>query len=221
MPREKSLNSIDTQISRYIQRCARGSVFLPDTFAAFGSRAAVDKALQRLVKEGKLRRLSRGLYDKPRHDDLLGTLWPSVESIVKAIAGKDKLRTQPIGVYAANMLGLSEQVPAKVVLLTDGISRKVLAGPMQIQFKRTTPKQMAAAGRLSGLMIQAFKSMGVKHIMPGHIERLKSIIPATERVKLMKDLALAPAWMRPLMRQVALEDASAMPSSSSKKKAKS
>jgi Family of unknown function (DUF6088) len=220
MPRTKSLNSIDTQISRHIQRCARGSVFLPDTFAAFGSRAAVDKALQRLVKEGKLRRLSRGLYDKPRHDDLLGILWPSVDSIVKAIAGKDKLRTQPIGVYAANMLGLSEQVPAKVVLLTDGISRKVQAGPMQIQFKRTTPKQMAAAGRLSGLMIQAFKSMGALHITPAHIERLIRIIPAAERAKLMKDLALAPAWMRPLMRQVAQEDAVAKPPSASKKKGK-
>lgn len=220
MPRAKSLSSIDTKISRRIQRCVRGAVFLPDTFAAFGSRAAVDKALQRLVKEGKLRRLSRGLYDKPLHDELLGTLWPSVESIVKAIAGKDKLRTQPIGVYAANMLGLSEQVPAKVVLLTDGISRKVQAGPMQIQFKRTTPKQMAAAGRLSGLVIQAFKSMGVKHISSAHIERLKKNIPQIERAKLMKDLSLAPAWMRPLMRQVAETEVVVSPPASLKKKGK-
>lgn len=218
MPRTKSPSSIDAKISRHIQRCARGSVFLPDTFAAFGSRAAVDKALQRLVNEGKLRRLSRGLYDKPQHDDLLGILWPSVDSVVKAIAGKDKLRTQPIGVYAANMLGLSEQVPVKVVLLTDGISRKVHAGSMQIQFKRTTPKQMTAAGRLSGLVIQAFKSMGIKHITPAHIERLRKNIPEIERAKLMKDLGLAPAWMRPLMRQIAEADVVAAPSTSQKKK---
>ena len=206
MPRAASENSIDTKISHHVKRCALGTVFLPDTFAAFGSRGAVDKALQRLVADGVLRRLSRGVYDKPRHDDLLGTLWPSVETIVKAIAGKDKLRTQPTGVYAANMLGLSEQVPAKVVLLTDGMSRTVQAGPMQIRLQRTTPRQMAAAGRLSGLLIQAFKSMGVKHITPAHIERLRKNIPAVERAKVMKDLALAPAWMRPLMRQVAQED---------------
>ena len=181
MPRAASENSIDTKISRHVKRCALGTVFLPDTFAAFGSRGAVDKALQRLVAEGVLRRLSRGVYDKPRHDDLLGTLWPSVETIVKAIAGKDKLRTQPTGVYAANMLGLSEQVPAKVVLLTDGMSRTVQAGPMQIRLQRTTPRQMAAAGRLSGLLIQAFKSMGVKHITPAHIERLRKNTPAVER----------------------------------------
>lgn len=206
MPRTASVNSVGSNISRYVKRCALGSVFLPDTFAALGSRSAIDKALQRLVAEGVLRRLSRGLYDKPRHDDLLGTLWPSVETIVKVIAGKDKLRTQPTGVYAANMLGLSEQVPAKVVLLTDGISRTVQAGPMQIRLQRTTPRQMAAAGRLSGLLIQAFKSMGVKHITPAHIERLRKNIPAAERAKVMKDLALAPAWMRPLLRQVAQEE---------------
>jgi Family of unknown function (DUF6088) len=203
MPRAPSENSIDTKISRYVNRCAPGSVFVPDTFVAFGSRAAVDKTLQRLVANGGLRRLSRGLYDKPRHDDLLGALWPSVDTIVKAIAGKDKLRTQPTGVYAANMLGLSDQVPAKVVLLTDGISRTVQAGPMQIRLQRTTPRQMAAAGRLSGLLIQAFKSMGVEHIKPVHIDRLRKNIPSIERAKVMKDLALAPVWIRPLLKQVA------------------
>lgn len=206
MPRSSSPNSIDTKIARRVQRGVRGAVFTPDSFAALGSRGAIDKALQRMVARGDLRRLSRGLYDKPRHDDLLGTLWPSVDTIVKAIAGKDKLRTQPTGVYAANILGLSEQVPAKVVLLTDGISRTVQAGPMQIRLQRTTPRQMAAAGRLSGLLIQAFKSMGVKHITPAHIERLRKNIPAVERAKVMKDVALAPAWMRPLLKQVAQED---------------
>lgn len=220
MPRAASANSTETLISRHVQRSARGTVFLPDTFAALGSRPAIDKALQRLVATGTLRRLSRGLYDKPRHDELLGTLWPSVDAIVKAIAGKDKLRTQPTGVYAANMLGLSEQVPAKVVLLTDGISRTVQAGPMQIRLQRTTPRQMAAAGRLSGLLIQAFKSMGVQHITPAHIERLRKTIPAEERTRVLKDLALAPAWMRPLLQQVAQSDAPLAPPTRAKPRSK-
>jgi len=206
MPRAPSLNSIDTQIARRVQRSARGTVFTPDTFAALGSRAAIDKALQRLVARGELRRLSRGLYDKPRQDELLGTLWPSVDAVVKAVAGKDKLRTQPAGVYAANMLGLSEQVPAKVVLLTDGISRTVQAGPMRISFQRTTPRQMAAAGRLSGLIIQAFKSLGPEHITAERINRLRKNVPAAERAKLSQDIALAPAWMRPFLQQVAVDD---------------
>lgn len=203
MPRAASPNSVDSQIARQVQQSTPGTVFTPDVFALLGSRAAIDKALQRLVARGELRRLSRGLYDKPRHDELLGMLWPSVEAVVQALAGKDMLRTQPAGVYAANLLGLSEQVPVKVVLLTDGISRTVRAGPMQISLKRTTPRQMAAAGRLSGLLIQAFKSLGAPHITPERIERLRQNIPAQERAKVLQDIALAPAWMRPFLREVA------------------
>ena len=206
MPRAPSLHSLDTQLSRRVQRSASGTVFTPDSFAAMGSRSAIDKALQRMVARGELRRLSRGLYDKPRHDELLGTLWPSVDAIVKAMAGKDRIRTQPAGVYAANLLGMSEQVPAQVVLLTDGISRTVQAGPMKISFKRTTPRQMAAAGRLSGLLIQAFKSLGAPHITPTRLQRLRQTLPAEERAKVLQDLALAPAWMRPLLREVARTD---------------
>lgn len=203
MPRSTAPNSVDAQIAHHVQQSAPGSVFTPDAFAQLGSRDAIDKALQRLVARAELRRLSRGLYDKPRVDELLGLLWPTVDEVIKAIVGKDKVRTQPAGVYAANMLGLSEQVPAKVVLLTDGISRTIKAGPMQISFKRTTPRQMAAAGRLSGLLIQAFKSLGAPNITTARLERLRQNIPAAEREKVLQDLALAPAWMRPYLREVA------------------
>ena len=213
MPRAASPHSLDTLISRRVQRSQAGAVFTPDAFAAMGSRAAIDKALQRMVQRGELRRLSRGLYDKPRHDALLGVLWPSVDAIVKAVAGKDRIRAQPTGVYAANLLGLSEQVPAQVEFLTDGISRRVQAGPMKLSFKRTTPRQMAAAGRLSGLLIQAFKSLGAPHISPARIRHLRETLPVEERAKVLQDLALAPAWMRPLLREVArTEEAPAHPS---------
>ena len=203
MPRAASPQSIDAQIARRVQRRARGSVFTPATFTALGSRAAIDKALQRLVAKGELRRLARGLYDKPRHDALLGTLWPSVDAVVQAVVGKDKLRVQPAGVYAANLLGLSEQVSAQVVLLTDGASRSVRAGPMHITLKRTSPRNMAAADRLSGGGIQAFKSLGPEHITPQPLEHLRKTLPAAERARLLADLDLAPGWMRPMLRELA------------------
>jgi hypothetical protein len=207
MARTTSPDSIESQITSWVRQSDAGTVFTPDTFAQVGSRAAIDKSLQRLVARKEVRRLSRGLYDKPRQDELLGTLWPSVEAVVEAVAGKDMLRTQPAGVYAANMLGLSEQVPAKVMVLTDGISRTVKAGPMEISFKRTTPRQMAGAGRLSGLLIQAFKSLGEHHITPTRIQRLRQQIPLAERAKVLDDIALAPAWMRAFLREVAKEGA--------------
>lgn len=206
MPRAASPNSIDTRIAQRVGRSARGAVFTPAMFTQLGSRAAIDKALQRQVAVGALRRLSRGLYDKPRYDELLGTLWPSVDAVVKAVVGKDKLRVQPAGIYAANLLGLSEQVPAKVVLLTDGTSRSVRAGPMHITLKRTSPRTMAAANRLSGLVIQAFKSLGPRHITPQRLAHLRKTLPAAERARLLADLNLAPAWMRPMLRDLAEQD---------------
>ncbi|MDI3383969.1 DUF6088 family protein [Xenophilus aerolatus] len=208
MPRAASAHSIDTLLARRVQRAPRGTVFTPASFASLGSRAAIDKALQRQVAAGHLRRLSRGLYDKPRHDEVLGTLWPTVDAVVRALTGKDRIRTQPAGAYAANLLGLSEQVPAKVVLLTDGTARSVQAGPLQITLKRTTPRDMATAGRLSGLVIQAFKSLGAPHVTPERIQRLRQMLPHAERARLLNDVALAPAWMQPHLRALAHEEKS-------------
>ncbi len=206
MPRAASPKSTYTQITRRVQHSRRGTVFTPAMFAALGSRAAIDKALQRLVAAGVLRRLARGLYDKPRHDREMGTLWPSVDAVLKAVVGKDKLRVQPAGVYAANLLGLSEQVPAKVLMLTDGVSRSVRAGTMFITLKRTSPRNMTAANRLSGLLIQAFKSLGREHITPQRLTYLRKTLPAAERSRLLADLDLAPGWMRPMLRELAQDE---------------
>lgn len=203
MPSKPLQNSVETRIGRHVNRSARGTVFTPATFAAWGSRASVDKALQRLVARGILRRLSRGWYDKPRTDELLGNLWPTVESVVKALIGKERSRVQPAGLYAANLLGLSEQVPAKIVLLTDGTGRSVRIGPMQLLLKHTSPRNMGAAGRLGGLVIQALKSLGAQHITSEHLAMLRTRLPAAERARLLDDAALAPGWMQPILRDLA------------------
>lgn len=190
-------------MARRVHRSKPGTVFTPALFASLGGRAAIDKVLQRLVARGELRRLSRGLYDKPRQDPLLGMLWPTVDAVVTALSGKDRLRLQPTGVYAANLLGLSDQVPARVEFLTDGTSRTVRAGPMQIVLKRTTPRQMAAAGRTSGLVIQALRSIGPDHLTPQRLNKLRRTLPAEQRRALLDDLTLAPGWMQPTLRSLA------------------
>lgn len=199
----KHTESVDTQVLQQIQSHGPGWVFTPSDFAALGSRTAIATALMRHRVAGTIRLLGRGLYDVPRVHDVLGTLWPAIESVSQALERKDGLRLQPSGVYAANLLGLSEQVPAKVVFLTDGATRTVKVGPTQISLKRTTPRNVAAAGRLSGLLIQAFRSLGADHITPQRIARLRSSLPADERAKVLQDLALAPEWMHTLLRQVA------------------
>ena len=190
-------------MARRVRRSKPGTVFTPALFASLGGRAAIDKVLQRMVARGELRRLSRGLYDKPRQDPLLGTLWPTVDAVVAALSGKDRLRLQPTGVYAANLLGLSDQVPARVEFLTDGTSRTVRAGPLQIVLKRTTPRQMAAAGRTSGLVIQALRSLGPNHLTPQRLNKLRRTLPAEQLRALLDDLTLAPGWMQPALRALA------------------
>lgn len=204
-PRRQAASGVEPGIARKVLRARNGAVFTPAQFASMGSRDAVDKALQRLVARGELRRLSRGLYDKPLEDPVLGRLWPTVEAIVSSLRGKDRLRLQPTGAYAANLLGLSEQVPARVEFLTDGTSRTVKAGPIRIVLKRTTPRQMAAADRTTGLVIQGLRSLGPGHVTPKHLAHLRKRLPARERRLLSTDLALAPLWMHPSLRALAAD----------------
>jgi hypothetical protein len=203
MDTNKHLQTIDNRVISRIYGTGRGSAFTPNAFLDLGSRDAVDKALSRLAAKGTIRRLARGLYDYPREHPELGVLSPDIEKVAKALAGKDRIRLQPAGAYAANLLGLSEQVPAKVVFLTDGPSRTVEIGRQEIQLRRTTPRNMAMAGRLSGLLIQALRHLGKEHITPARVAHLKRTLPAKERQCLLKDLPLAPTWMHPLLRKLA------------------
>jgi hypothetical protein len=148
-----------------------------------------------------------GNIDRTLQHSVLGPLTPSAEVIAKALAGRDRTRLQPAGTYAANALGLSEQVPAKSVFLTDGPTRTVKIGTTTIQLRKTTAKNMAAAGRLSGLVIQALRSLGKEHVTKDRMEHLKRTIPADKRRELLKDLRLAPAWMHGIFRELAEEEA--------------
>ena len=197
------MQTIDSKIRSRIFGKGRGAVFTPNYFLDLGGRDAVDKALSRLTTQETIRRLARGLYEYPREHTELGILSPDIQKIAKALAGKDRMRLQPAGAYATNLLGLSEQVPAKAVFLTDGPSRTVKIGRQEIQLRHTTPRNMAAAGRLSGLLMQAFRHLGREHITPQRMALLKRTLPAKERKQLLKDLALAPTWMHSLFRDLA------------------
>ena len=128
MAGKKQAESVDSKVLNRICSHVRGWVFTPDAFQDLGSRAAVDVALRRQKRAGTIRQLARGLYDYPANHPQLGLLYPSADAVAKALAGRDALRLQPSGAYAANLLGLSEQVPMRVVFLTSyGEPRNVSA----------------------------------------------------------------------------------------------
>lgn len=196
-------NSVESQVLGRIQTHGPGWVLTPAQFADLGSRNAIGLALMRLARTGTIRQLTRGLYEVPKSHPKLGAVPVDTEAIAKALAGRHALRLQPAGAYAANALGLSEQVPARAVFLTDGPSRKVRIGKREIVLKRTTPRNMATAGRTSGMVIQALRWIGQKNVDEKVIARLRRALKPEDRAALVKDAHLAPAWIASIFRQLA------------------
>ncbi|MHB9010319.1 MAG: DUF6088 family protein [Limisphaerales bacterium] len=201
-----AVQTIDKSIISRIYGNGRGWVFSPNQFLDLGNRSAVGVALHRLAKAGTIRRLTRGLYDYPKHHPTFGVLAPDPDAVGKALAGKHAVRVQPSGAYAANLLGLSDQVPAKIVFLTDGPARRVTVGTQEISLKRTSPRNMATAGRVSGLIIQALRYLGRPRVDDKTLRRLKQKLGDKDVHLLLKDVAYAPAWIGDILRQLANEN---------------
>ena len=199
---------MQTTLSQILSRIygkKRGWVFTPVHFRDLGDDQTVRKALQLLCDRDQIRRLAPGLYDYPRQHPKLGPLTPTPDKIAQALAYKDSSRIQPSGAYAANLLGLSEQVPAQAVFLTDATDRTVTVGRQEIALKRTTPKNMATAGRVSGLVIQALRYLGRDNVDQAVIDQLARRLSADDRRQLIRDIRFAPAWIGAIFRRLAPE----------------
>jgi hypothetical protein len=176
-----------------ISRRKPGDILFPADFRGKGTQAAIKKALSRLAKEGRIRRLAHGIYYTPKIDPILGELRPDVDEVVKMIARKEHIRVRPTGAAALHSLGLTTQVPTKRVYLTDGSSRRFTLGKMQVHFKATSPKKLSTKGSISSLVIQAIEELGVEHINPDLERKLQQSLLKEEPRTLKHDLALASA----------------------------
>ena len=194
--------SIYNKVVSRIYGKKRGWVFTKSHFLDLGNSKTVAKVLERLANSGEIRRLARGLYDYPEKHPVLGDLPANYERIAQALAGKGSLKIQPSGAYTANLLGLTEQVPARIVFLTDGSNRTVQINKQQIVLKRTTPKNMATAGRVSGLVIQALRHLGQDHVDDNIIRMLKKRLSGCDKRQLMNDICYAPVWIGNIFRQL-------------------
>lgn len=196
----KHATSADNKILERVYSQESGWVFTPAHLADLGTRNAVASALKRFKAAGTIRQLARGLYDYPVQDSVLGTVAPSADAIARALAVRDAIRLQPSGAYAANVLGLSEQVPSRIVFLTDGPDRKVKIGKREILLQHTTPRNMATAGRKSGTLIQALRYLGQDQVDEKVLATLRRQITDEDRPQLREDLRHAPAWIADLLR---------------------
>ncbi|WP_028002879.1 MULTISPECIES: DUF6088 family protein [Sinorhizobium] len=180
----------------------RGGVFTPSDFLDIAARAAVDQALSRLVKGGKLRRLARGLYDFPKVHPQLGPLSPAPDDVAQALARETGSHVQITGARAANALGLSTQVPAKSTYLTDGPSRRVALGKRVVDLRHASPKHLIAPGSAAGTVVQALRHVGaVRACDVAQIAARR--LSASDKKTLASTAVQAPAWMRPTLVSIA------------------
>lgn len=202
------MQTMKTRILARIERMPGGAVFSPKDFLDIASRGTVDMTLSGLVAEGGIRRIRRGLYDVPRNNpDLGGELKPDIDKAARALARTHRWRIIPDKAWAANLLGLSAQVPAKIVYLSDGPAKKVTIGRRTIHFKHARPSMLAGLGSKTGLVVQALRDLGKEQIGETEIKRLRAQLSPAERKRLVKETRYSLAWISDAARKIAGENA--------------
>ena len=189
-------------VARFAHR-GRGSVFFGVEFVDLGKPDAVRQALSRLSRAGTIRRIGTSLYHYPAFNEQLGgELPPSPDTAAQAIARRTDSRIVATGALAANLLGLSTQVPAKRIYLTNGPSRNINAGSTILSFRHASPRRMAVRGKISSLVFEALRYLKRGSVTDDVIARLHRSLPTEARVILRRDLRHAAVWMRPLVLRI-------------------
>jgi len=194
------MQSIHNQIKEQIKRKRKGNIIFANDFKELGGGDAIRQVLSRLCKEEFIIRLSIGIYLYPKISEQIGTVFPSIEDIAKAIAKREKARLIPTGIYALNRLGLSTQVPMKVVFLTDGAPRVIKVGKKAtVKFKKTVPKHLSFKGEISTLVIFALKEIGKGNVTESELQQIKKALAYEKQENIRHDATLAPEWISEIM----------------------
>ena len=210
IPMTTRTDNLKDKISRRIAAKKPFAVWTPTDFLDLGSREAVDKTLQRLARRGEVRRIDRGLYDKPVVNSLTKKRTsPDYRELINVVSRRDRSRMLVDGITAANDLGLTDAVPARVVVHTDARIRPVRLDNLVIEFKPTAPSKLYWAGRPAMRVVQAL--YWLKDLLPGDhdriMRRLQTILRdpangAAIREDLRSGLATLPTWMQRIVREL-------------------
>ena len=181
MAKHKTMGANSSYKAMYdiVEQAKDGTIFIPDDFTMCGTPDAVRSGLSRLCRNGKLYRFAKGIYYVPLYDKWDGTLRePSLDDIALKIAQRDSARIIPTGAYALNRLGLSTQVPANIVYITDGSARQIKFGEgKSITFRHSNDLgNFAYHSKLMQLAVLAMREIGEKSITETQKGKIKSMI---------------------------------------------
>jgi hypothetical protein len=198
------MQTMRDQIVARIERFGEGKAFSAKDFLDIATRTTIDVTLANLTKNGKIRRIRRGLYDMPRINEALGgKLSPDIDEAARAIARRQRWKIVPDGAWAANLLGLSTQVPSKIIYLTDGPSNEVPIGRRTIHFRHARPKAMAGLEGKFALVVQALRYLGKDGVGSREIETLRGALSLAEKRKLVKDARFGVDWIYEVAKRIA------------------
>ena len=195
------MQSVESKVYGKILKSKRGTLLFPEDFQYLGSSEATRLALHRLEKNKTITRVAQGIYARPIVSQYVGEVLPSVEEVAKSIAKRDRIRIVPTGIYALNALGLSTQVPMKLVFLTDATPRIIKIGNRTIKFKKTTPKNLLAKGEISSLAIQALREIGINKATEEEEKKIIELLKKEKPKDLQHDMKLAPVWIQKIMQK--------------------
>lgn len=194
--------AVASTILRRVNGRGRGAVFTAQDFADLASRAAVDQALTRLARSGQIRRVDRGVYDLPRTHPKIGPMWPSADAVAQAVAKQTNSQLQVSGAAAANALGLSTQVPAKVEYLTDGPSRSIRIGKLLVSLKNARRVDMLLPKTRAGMVIVALRHLGRSAATETALQRLAATLDSSDKQKLTRVRPRLRGWLGAAVDQV-------------------
>ena len=192
----------------FISGHGRGWAFSSNDLIKKFDRQQIDSTLSDLVKEKKIRRVSRGIYDYPKYSELLQKeLSPDVEQVARAIARKFNWRIEVSGESALNILNLSTQIEAKYIYLSDGPNKSYkLFNDVEIEFKKSVLKDIGFRYKESSLIVQALKSLGKEHITEEIIEKIKEQIEFKMYERILKDTQSTTVWVYEIIKQICKGD---------------
>jgi len=197
------IETISRSVTEKVKEAKPGTVFFPADLLEFGAPAAIHQVFSRLARNKTLLRLAKGIYVKPTMDPELGALRPSLENVAQQIAERDKVVIRPTGVAALNKLGLSTQVPTKVVYLTNGNPKRIQVGRSTIVFKKTTHKQLAVQPETVFLAVQALIALGDQADTPDIMRQLTEVLSMERLADIRQGARLAPQRISRILYQIA------------------
>jgi uncharacterized protein DUF6088 len=197
------MQSIEDKVISRIYGHRRGWAFTAADFSSKFKRTSVDWALSNLVKTNKIRRVCRGVYDYPKYSELLKqTLSPDFDQVAQALARKFNWRIQASGNAALNLLGLSTQVPGRIIYLSDGPDRSYSIGQSELCFKKEALKNIGFKYRESGLIVHALKSLGQEHVDIDVVNEIRRKIDVKKYNQIMLDTSKVTSWVYEIIRKI-------------------